>query len=54
MKLSYHHIEGNRFAQPNRDDLVAKMSAAYAIPGNTTSPLPSETDAVLLGAQFSF
>lgn len=54
MKLSYHHIEGNRFAQPNRDDLVAKLSAAYAIPGNTTSPLPNETDAMLLGAQFSF
>ena len=54
MKLSYHHIEGNRFAQPSRDDLVAKLSAAYAIPGNTTSPLPNETDAVLLGAQFSF
>ena len=54
MKLSYHHIEGNRFAQPNRDDLVAKLSTAYAIPGNTTSPLPENTDAVLLGAQFSF
>ena len=54
MKLSYHHIEGNRFAQPNRDDLVARMSAAYAIPGNTASPLPNETDAMLLGAQFSF
>lgn len=53
MKLSYHHIEGNRFAQPNRDDLVAKLSAAYTA-GSTTSPLPNNTDAVLLGAQFSF
>ncbi|HEX8848821.1 MAG TPA: porin [Gemmatimonadaceae bacterium] len=53
MKLSYHHIEGNRFAQPNRDDLVAQLSAAYAA-GATTSPLPNTTNAMLLGAQFSF
>jgi hypothetical protein len=54
MKLSYHHVEGNRFAQPSRDDLVSVLSTAYAIPGNTVNPLQKETDAVLLGAQFSF
>ena len=53
MKLSYHHIEGNRFAQPGRDDLIAQLSAAYAA-GATTSPLPKTTNAMLLGAQFSF
>lgn len=53
MKASYHYIEGNRFAQPNRDDLVTQLSAAYAA-GATTSPLPKYTNAVLLGAQFSF
>ena len=53
MKASYHYIEGNRFAQPSRDDLVKQLSAAYAA-GATTSPLPKYTNAVLLGAQFSF
>lgn len=53
MKLSYHHITGNRFAQPSRDDLVAMLSEAYEA-GTTTSPLRKVTNAVLLGAQFSF
>ena len=53
MKLSYHHVDGNRFAQLNRDDLVAALSTAYAA-GSTTIPFPTTTNAVLLGAQFSF
>jgi hypothetical protein len=53
MKLSYHHIEGNRFSQPDRDDLVAKLTTAYTA-GSTTIPFPTTTDAMLLGAQFSF
>ncbi|HET7449944.1 MAG TPA: porin [Gaiellaceae bacterium] len=53
MKLSYHHIEGNRFAQPARDDLVKQISTAWAA-GATTSPLDPHTNALLLGAQFSF
>jgi hypothetical protein len=53
MKLSYHHVEGNRFAQLNRDDLVAALSTAFAA-GATAIPFPTTTNAVLLGAQFSF
>jgi hypothetical protein len=45
-------LEGNRFAQPGRDDLIAQLSAAYA--AGAADPLPNTTNAVLLGAQFSF
>lgn len=53
IKASYHHIEGNRFAQPGRDDLVSMLQTAYTS-GATVSPLDTHTNAVLLGAQFSF
>lgn len=53
IKASYHHIEGNRFAQPARDDLVSMLQTAYTS-GATVSPLDTHTNAVLLGAQFSF
>ena len=54
MKLEYHNVDGNRFAQPSRDDLVAKLAAAYAANPSGPTPLPRKTNAVLLGAQFSF
>lgn len=53
MKLSYHYVEGNRFAQPSGDVLVSQLSSAWAA-GSTVSPLPQRTNALLFGAQFSF
>lgn len=54
MKASYHHIDGNRFAQPNRDDMVSTLQAAYT--ANPTGPnaLKPTTNVLLLGAQFAF
>lgn len=53
MKASYHHVEGNHFAQPDAASALAAYEAA-AMAGSTTIPIPTKTNAVLLGAQFSF
>jgi phosphate-selective porin len=43
LKLSYHHVNGNRFARP--DELEEVLDAGA---------LEARTDLVLIGAQFSF
>jgi hypothetical protein len=53
MKASYHHVEGNHFAQPDAAAALAAYEAA-AMAGSTTIPIPTKTNSVLLGAQFSF
>lgn len=53
MKASYHYVQGNHFAQPDRTVAAAQFEAA-AMAGSTTIPIPTRTNALLLGAQFSF
>jgi Phosphate-selective porin O and P len=45
LKLSYHHVDGNRFAGPLPDDYAVLIPAGR---------LDSKTDLVQFGAQFSF
>ncbi len=45
VKLSYHHVEGNRFAHPEDAELDAAIESGS---------LKTRTDLVVVGAQFSF
>ena len=53
MKASYHYVDGNHIAQPDPTTALTALSAA-AIAGSTTIPIPTKTNSVMLGAQFSF
>jgi len=53
MKASYHLVDGNHIAQPDAATALTALSEA-AIAGSTTIPIPTRTNAVMLGAQFSF
>jgi hypothetical protein len=44
-KLSYHHVDGNRIAGPEADELAEVAEAGL---------LESRTDLVLFGVQFTF
>lgn len=45
LKLSYHHVDGNRFAHPQGEDLIAAVREGR---------LDRRTDMAVFGAQFSF